>query len=74
MKHSEAVSYLITKLKWARIDGDIAEKNGAGGVVNYMNGQAAAFKSILWSVYGVSEAEAEAIVKAQMTQRTIFEA
>lgn len=58
----EAIHFLLTKLKWAEIDADIAAKNGQGGVVNYMGGQAWAYKAVLWEVYGIGNDEADAIV------------
>lgn len=66
---NEAISYLITKLKWATIESDNAARNGEWGSVNYENGQACAFRMILWDVYGMANDEIDAIVANQIAGR-----
>lgn len=60
--NQKAIDYLISKLKWAEIDANIAMRNGSGGVANYKHGEAWAYKAILWELYGMGNEEADAIV------------
>jgi hypothetical protein len=66
--NQDAIRYLLTKLKWAEMDAAIALKNGNGGVVNYMHGQAWAYKAMLWDLYGIGNDEAERIVALELSE------